>query len=103
MVLPLRYGHIHKMALKVKEGVDSVAGAEGVLYQVKVFPGQALKGDQGGQTVITLPNVARPALHRSPSRGPQPLCTYTAYASRSLAITACCPICFATRVTLHLP
>jgi hypothetical protein len=31
-----RYGHIRKLAEKEKEGVDSVDGAEGILYQVNV-------------------------------------------------------------------
>lgn len=31
-------GHIYKMAQAVKEGVDSVEGAEGVLYQVCHLP-----------------------------------------------------------------
>jgi NAD(P)H dehydrogenase (quinone) len=31
------YGHIAAMARAVKKGVDSVEGAEGVLYQVGVF------------------------------------------------------------------
>jgi hypothetical protein len=29
------YGHVEKLARQVKAGVDSVAGVEGVLYQVR--------------------------------------------------------------------
>ena len=29
-----RYGHIYKLAQSVKQGIDSVEGAEGILYQV---------------------------------------------------------------------
>lgn len=30
-----RYGHVAKLAQKEKEGVDSIDGAEGVLFQVR--------------------------------------------------------------------
>ena len=32
-----RYGHVHKLAMKEKEGVDSVPGCEGILFQVSSF------------------------------------------------------------------
>lgn len=32
-MLSRRYGHIYKLAQKVKEGIDSVEGVEGVLFQ----------------------------------------------------------------------
>jgi multimeric flavodoxin WrbA len=32
------YGHIYTMAKAVKEGVDSVEGCEGILYQVRIRP-----------------------------------------------------------------
>ena len=31
-----RYGHVAKLAEKEKEGVDSVEGAEGILFQVRL-------------------------------------------------------------------
>eukprot|EP00271_Cylindrocystis_brebissonii_P000501 TRINITY_DN1060_c0_g1_i1.p1 TRINITY_DN1060_c0_g1~~TRINITY_DN1060_c0_g1_i1.p1 ORF type:complete len:323 (-),score=79.15 TRINITY_DN1060_c0_g1_i1:1494-2462(-) len=38
------YGHIGKLAVKIKEGVDSVPGAEGVLFQVpETLPENVLK------------------------------------------------------------
>lgn len=38
------YGHINKMAEAIKEGVDSVEGAEGVLYQVaETLPAEVLE------------------------------------------------------------
>ena len=35
IIIYTTYGHIYEMAKKVKEGVDSVEGCEGVLYQVR--------------------------------------------------------------------
>jgi NAD(P)H dehydrogenase (quinone) len=38
------YGHVHKLAQAIKEGVDSIEGAEGVLYQVpETLPAEVLE------------------------------------------------------------
>lgn len=38
------YGHIYKLAEKVKEGIDSVEGVEGILYQVpETLPEEVLE------------------------------------------------------------
>ena len=76
MVLPPRYGHIYKMAQKVKEGVDSVVGAEGILYQVNVLPSKGAEGGRRG-TLSRAPGNAKPLHCTSPSRGTQSLCTHT--------------------------
>ena len=34
------YGHTYTLAKKIKEGVDAVEGAEGILYQVRVGSGE---------------------------------------------------------------
>eukprot|EP00884_Botryococcus_braunii_P016104 jgi/Botrbrau1/3177/Bobra.37_2s0007.1 len=59
------YGHIYKLAQKVKEGIDSVEGVEGVLYQVpETLPEEVLekmhappKPDIPIITVDELPNA----------------------------------------------
>lgn len=41
------YGHVKTMAQKVKEGVDSVEGCEGVLYQVPETLPEEVLGKMG--------------------------------------------------------
>jgi multimeric flavodoxin WrbA len=47
------YGHIYKMAQKIKEGVDKVPGQEGVLFQVRSQPQIACPGQCSQNTLHT--------------------------------------------------